>query len=188
MYLPDDDSNPQQHTEDTVPALFRKRLGSRGRILSKLTRSRSRSSSIIAWSVKRKKLNEIIYDHLKEKLFKCPQKLELEDRGKHLPRLTLYLHPYGYEDDAQNNLTLTLELDISVKCHIPSSAVIKVEVVATNGSDGTELKRDYISCSPDQRIARCKAFLSHKQLKELECETIDFRASAKLYSATSSTN
>ena len=168
--------------------LFRKRLGSKKRLLSKFTGHRERSSSVVSWSVKRKKLNETIYEHRRHKLLQFPRELELEDGGKHPPRLTLYLHPYGYEDDAQNNLTLTLELDISVKYHIPSYAVIKVEVVATNGSDGIELKKDYISCSPDQRIARCKAFLSHKQLKELECETIDFRASAKLYFATSSTN
>ena len=139
--------------------------------------------SVVSWSVKRKKLNEPIYEHRKEKLLKFPQELELETGGKHPPRLTLYLHPYGYEEDAQENLTLAVTLDISVKCLISSSAMIRVEVVAKDSSSGEELKRGCIDCSADCRIARCKSFLSHRRLRELECESIDFVASAKLYNA-----
>lgn len=135
----------------------------------------------ITWSVKRSKLNKVIYEHQKEKLFKFPRQLELENGGKHPPKITLYLHPYGFEKDARHNLTLTITLDISVKCHIPTSATIVVEVVASDSSTGAKLKSDSIKCPANCRFARCMSFLSHKQLKDLECESIEFTAAAKLY-------
>ena len=95
--------------------------------MNKIRGSRDRA---VTWSIKRKKLNEVIYSHKKEKLFEFPQQFELETGGKYPPRLTLYLHPYGYEEDAQENLTLTVLLDISAKCLISSLAMIRVEVVA----------------------------------------------------------
>jgi hypothetical protein len=161
---------------------FRKRLGSRKRILTKFKRFRARSSSVIVWSVKRDKLNEAIYKHHKEKLFKCPRELELDNGGKRPPRLTLYLHPYGYEEDAQQNLTLSVTLDISVKCHIPSSAVIHIDISASESSVGSKLRKVNLECPVDTRIARCKSFLSHKELRELECDNIDIEVSARLYS------
>ena len=161
--------------------LFRKRPGSKKRILKKFTRNRDRSSSIVTWSVKRSKLNEAIYEHRKDKLFRCPRELELENGGKYPPRLTLYLHPYGYEDDTLTNLTLTVSLDASVKCHIPSSAVIRMEISASESGEGKKLNHIILDCRVDSRIVRHKGFLSHKDLRELKCESIDFTASAKLY-------
>lgn len=162
--------------------LFRKRTGSRKRFLSKFRRFRHRSASksSIYWSVKRDKLNEAIYKPRKEKLFKCPYGLELENGGKHAPRLTLYLHPYGYEEDAGKYLTLAVELDASVKSNIPSLAKIRVEITANESSEGTKLNEITLERSADFRILRCKAFLSHDQLKLLECENIDLQASARL--------
>ena len=168
-------------TEGDSPAYFRQRLGSRRRFLTKFPWSRDRTSSMITWSVKRSKLNKVIYEHQKEKLFKFPRQLELENGGKHPPKITLYLHPYGFEKDARHNLTLTITLDISVKCHIPTSATIVVEVEASDSSTGAKLKRDSIKCPANCRFARCMSFLSHKQLKDLECESIEFTAAAKLF-------
>ena len=141
----------------------------------------------MTWSVKRRKLNEAIYEHRKTKLFKCPQELELENGGKHSPRLTVYLHPYGYEEDAQKNLTLSVKLEASAKCLISSSAVIRMEISASESTGGRNLKHAVLECPVDSRIARYKAFLSHKELRELECDRIEFTASAKLY-ATSLTD
>lgn len=163
--------------------LFRKRAGSKKRLLSKFHpfRNRSSSKSSISWSVKRDKLNEAIYKPRKEKFFKCPQVLELENGGKHAPTLTLYLHPYGYEEDAGTNLTLVIELSASVKSNIPSLANIQIEVTASESKDGEMLNDVALKCSADCRILRYKEFLSHHQLKNLECDSIDLQASARLH-------
>ena len=162
--------------------LFRKRAGSKKRLLSKFRpfRNRSSSKSNIFWSVKRDKLNEAIYKPRKEKLFKCPHILELENGGKHALRLTLYLHPYGYEEDAGTNLTLVIELSASVKSNIPSSANIHIEVAACESKEGSTLNKVVLGCLADCRILRHKEFLSHDQLKNMECDSIDLQASARL--------
>ena len=181
------DSGSQHHnggSEGEQATLFRQRLGSRKRFFTKFTRSRDRASSFISWSVKRRKLNEAIYDHQKDKYFKCPRQLELENWGKYPPILTLYLHPYGYEEDERQNLTLMVTLDISVKCRIASSAVIRIEIEASDSSTGEKLKRGFVDCAADCRIARCMSFMSHKELKDMECDTIEFTASAKLYTTS----
>ena len=160
--------------------LFRKRAGSKKRLFSKFRpfRNRSSSKSSILWSVKREKLNEAIYKPRKEKLFKCPHILELENAGKYAPRLTFYLHPYGYEEDAGTNLTLVIELSASVKSNIPSSANIHIEVMACESKEGLKLNEVVLECSANCRILRNKEFLSHDQLKKLECDSIDLQASA----------
>lgn len=162
--------------------LFRKRPGSRKRLLKKLTGGRSNPSSSVSWSVRRKKINEAIYEHQKDKLIKCPKKLELENGGKHPPKLTLYLHPYGYEGDAQQNLTLAIILDVSVRCNLPSSAVVYMTVTAKETTGGRQLNTAIVDCPVNARITRYQSFLSHKELRELECEGIDFTVSARLVS------
>ena len=135
----------------------------------------------MSWSVKRDKLNEAIYKPYKEKHFKCPYNLELENAGKYPPRLTLYLHPYGFEEDAGKNLTLSAELTASVKSKMSSSATILINVTASESSERTKLREVTLNCPANCRIVWEKAFLSHDELKQLECEFIEFHASAKLY-------
>ena len=163
--------------------LFHKRRGSKKKLLSKFRGQRSSSSSSnchISWTLKRDKLNEAIYKPRKDKLFKCPSDLELENAGKHSPRLTLYLHPYGYEEDAGKNLTLSVELSASVKSNIPSSAKIRIEIKASETARGTLLRELILERSANCRIIRSRAFLTHALLKVLECDGIDIQASAYL--------
>ena len=131
-------------------------------------------------------MNEAIYKHRKEKRFKCPYDLELENGGKHPPRLTLYLHPYGDEEDEGNYLTLLVTLSASVKSNIPSSAKIHIVVSARESTEGNRLTDATLECSADCRIVRKKEFLSHEYLKKLECESIDLQVSARLYNNTTS--
>ena len=187
LSLPGTEASPQ-HAEATIDpdqsgTVFRKRANStKRRLLGKLPRFRNRSSSLISWSVKRDKLNEAIYRHCREKLLKCPYELELENGGKHAPRLTLYLHPYGYESDAGNSLTLLVTLEASVKSNIPSSALILIDISVNESSERKPLNKIVLKCSGDFRITRHMSFLSHQWLKELECDSIEFQASARLYS------
>ena len=162
--------------------MFHKRRGSKKKLLSKLRRQRNSSSSNchISWTLKRDKLNEVIYKPRKDKLFKCPNDLELENAGKHSPRLTLYLQPYGYEEDAGKHLTLSVELSASVKSNIPSSAKIRIEFKASETARGTLLRELVLEDSANFRIIRSQAFLSHALLKVLECDGIDIQASAYL--------
>ena len=162
--------------------LFHKRHGSKKRLLSKFCGQRNSSSSKphISWTLKRDKLNAAIYKHQKDKLFKCPSDLELENAGKHSPRLTLYLHPYGYEEDAGKNSTVSVELSASVKSPISSSAKVHIEIKASETARGTQLKELVLECSANCRIIRGQAFLPHTLLKELECDNIDIQVSAYL--------
>ena len=161
---------------------FHKRRGSKKKLLSKFRgqRNTSSSKSHISWTLKRDKLNEAIYKHRKDKLFKCPSDLELENAGKHSPRLTLYLHPYGYEEDAGKNLTLSVEVSASVKSNIPSSAKIRIEIKASETARGTPLQELVLENSANCRVIRSQAFLTHALLKELECDGIVIQASAYL--------
>ena len=155
--------------------VFRRRMGSGRNFLSKLRRLRARSSSIsrISWPVKRDKLNEAIYRHKKDKLLKCPDELELDNGGKHSPKLTLYLHPFGYEDDAGSNLTLSIEMTASVKSNLSSSARVQIEVTVIDPTTGTKLVGPVAKAdSADCRIFRFKQFLTHTALKDLECDHI----------------
>lgn len=162
--------------------LFRKRVNStKKRLLKKISGFRNRSPSIVTWSVKRDKLNELIYKHLKDKRLKCPYGLELENGGKYAPRLTLYVHPCGYEEDAGKSLTLLVTLEASVKSNLPSSAVIQIDISANESSQRKILNKTTLDCPGDFRIARQMSFLSHQLLKDLECESIEFQVSAKLF-------
>ena len=160
---------------------FRQRLGSRKRLFGILSGTADRSLSI-AWSVKRDKLNEAIYKHQKTKYFKCPHNLELENGGKYAPRLTLYLHPYGFEEDAGKNVTLSVESVASIKSNIPSSSIFRIDIKASESSKQTKLNEVTLNCPASTRIVWEKSFLSHNTLKELECDTIDLEISAKLCS------
>ena len=163
--------------------LFRRRASSKKGFLGKFRwlRNRSDSKSNISWSVKRDKLNEAIYKPRKNKHFKCPDELELENGGKHPAKLSLFLHPYGYEEDAGRNLTLSVEMAASVKSNIPSSARVHVEVTASESTRGTRIAEAVLENSADCRILRHKGFLSHEQLKVLECEHIEIAATATLF-------
>ena len=184
MYIAGAYGASEQHTESKEidsSTQFRPRLRSRRRFFTKLVPLRDRSCSVVTWSLKRSKLNKVIYEHQREKLIKCPQKLELESAGKHPPKITLYVHPYGYENDANHYLTIRVTLDISIESNIRSSAIIRVSVRACNSATGKTLKEGYTDCSVNQRFGECMSFLSHKQLKDLECDSIEFTASAKLF-------
>lgn len=164
----------------SLPLSFRQRPGSKRWLLGKIRRHR-RAASVMSWSVKRDKLNEAIYKHQREKYFKCPYDMELEDGGKHPPRLTLYLQPYGFEEDAGKNLTLSVELSASVKSNISSTARIVINIAASESFERRKLNEVTLECLANSRIVRAKSFLSHNDLKVLECDSIEFHASAKLY-------
>ena len=112
---------------------------------------------------------------------KCPDELELDDGSKHSPKLTLYLHPFGYEEDVGTNLTLSVEMTASVKSNLPSSARVQIEVAVIDPVTGDDLISPVAKVkSADHRIFRFKQFLTHSALKDLECEQIEIRASARL--------
>ena len=183
IYTASEEEYEEGHPAPEQSTVFRRRTGSGKNFLALLRRRRQRASSKsrISWPVKRDKLNEAIYRHKKGKLMKCPDELELDDGSKHSPKLTLYLHPFGYEEDAGINLTLSVEMTASVKSNLPSSAHVQIEVAVVDPVTGEDLIPPVAKVkSADHRIFRFKQFLTHSALKDLKCEQIEIRASAKL--------
>ena len=184
IHAPSGNGSAQSQSSD-AQILFRKRAGSGRKLLDKLRRPHRHTTTLtkscISWVVRRDKLNEAIYKHKKDKLFKCPKELTLESGGKHSPKLTAFLQPYGFEEDVGNKVTFTVEVNASVKSNLSSQARIHVTVKVVEPERGEVLVKPVVlENSANCRILRYKGLLTHALLKRLECDNIEIQVSASL--------
>ena len=157
--------------------------------LSRLTQQFSRvlrPHKEIEWPIKRNKLNRIIYEQ-SDKSLTCPYKLELDGGlGVSNPKLTLYVHPYGCEDDCNVSVTLEVGIEISSRPKKAQRLDSRAEVEVRVRADDRERKVTF-----GNRVAResvrlnyffIKGFLSHQELKQSHSEHIVIIISANLIS------
>lgn len=154
--------------------------------LSRLTQQFSRvvrPHKEIEWQIKRSKLNKIIYEQ-SDKFLTCPYKLELEGGlGASNPKLTLYVHPYGCEDDCNVSITLEVGIEISTRPkaqRLDSRAEVEVGVRAENRETMAVLGKRLVKESARLNYFFIKGFLSHQELKLSHCEYIVIIVSANL--------
>lgn len=123
---------------------------------------------VMEWSVKRSKLNKLVYSQT-DKYLKCDYKLELDaGLGGCNPKAAICIHPYGREEDQNKYVTLEVRLETTnrSKCltmHSDSKVVVKT---GAEDEDGIVLGRyRKVEESSRFRYFYIKGFISHQDLK-----------------------
>ena len=138
----------------------------------------------LVWPVKRDKLNKCIYKH-KTKLLTCKVNLELvsdHDSGP-IPKLSLQLHPYGIEEDANKCVTAKVSIELPKKCHLHSETRIEFQISAREDdtSSGSEIGQVQIRKEQiTQNFFYVKKLITHQDLKNSQCNYVQVCAMAKL--------
>ena len=160
----------------------------KGTIFSRLTQQLSRVAKPhkeIEWPVKRSKLDKIIYEK-KDKVLTCAIKLELDGglKGSN-PKLTLHVHPYGREEDCNQNMTMEVGLEIPTQPSAPrldSRAEVEVNVQAEDGERKVVFGKRTVRESTRLNYFYLKGFVSHHDLKQSHCTQVVFTITANLIS------
>lgn len=154
--------------------------------LSRLTQQFSkvaRPHKEIEWQIKRSKLNKIIYEQ-SDKFLTCPYKLELEGgSGVSNPKITLYVHPYGIEDDCNVNVTLEVGIEVPTRPRAQrpdSRAQVEVSVRAEDRDAKVVLGKNLVKESVRLKYFLIKCFIDHQELKSSHSEHIFLTISANL--------
>lgn len=140
----------------------------------------------IEWKIKRSKLSKIIYEQT-GKFLTCPYKLELDGGfgAASNPRLTLYIHPYGREDDTNINVTLEVGIEISTRPkaqRLDSRAEVEVNVRAEDREKMVVFGQRVVQESVRLNYFYIKGFFRHQDLKKSHSEHILVIFSANLIS------
>lgn len=139
----------------------------------------------LKWSIKREKLQKIIYKQQRDKHLTCSSKVELEaGPGTPKPKLVLCLHPYGLEEDANTSVTLEVRIETSARSkplvqQLDSRAEVEVSVRAED-REGVELGRRCVTQSARFNYFLVRGFINHQLLKQSHSETVVVTCSAKL--------
>lgn len=162
---------------------------SKDTFLSRLTQQFlkvARPHKEIEWQIKRNKLNRIIYEQ-SDKFLTCPYKLELDGGlGASNPKLTLYVHPYGCEDDCNISITLEVGIEISARPkkaqRLDSRAEVEVRVRVEDRERNVTFGNRVVRESVRLNYFFIKGFLSHQELKQSHSEHVVINISANLIS------
>ena len=135
-------------------------------------RSKSRSnlsSPSFTWKVVREDLIKPIWRHHTQANITRANKLELEaNQGKHNPKLTFQLFPYGLHQDKGNAVTMAVRVATPDKCPpLPLSSEIQLRLSVFD-VEGKEVKK---SQSDTEKLSKISIFyvytvITHNQLKE----------------------
>ena len=156
--------------------------------LSRLTQQFSRvvrPHKEIEWPIKRSKLNKIVYEQT-DKYLTCPYRMELDGGlGNSNPKLTLYVHPYGKEEDINRSVTLEVGIEMSSRPktqRLDSRAEVEVRVRAEDKERKAEFGSRVARESIRSNYFFVRGFISHQDLKQSHSETVVIIISANLIS------
>ena len=140
----------------------------------------------LVWPLKRDKINKCIYKHT-SKMLTCKVKLELVPLSSHdsgpLPKLSLELHPYGTEEDANLAVTAKVTIEFPKKCRLHSERKIVFHIRATEDDAlyGSEIGQPQ---AQQEKITSnfflVKNFIVHDDLKKSQCEYVIVTAKVDL--------
>ena len=151
-------------------------------------RSKSQTKLIkpneLVWPIKRDKLNKYIYESkYTKKSLQCKHKLELESgiRNGPIPKLKLELHPYGLEEDRNENVTITVHIERPKHCKLHSSTEVRITLSTRDAVSGEQIgepctKREPIRSS----YFLVKKFVSHESIKRSRCDFVEVTVDACL--------
>ena len=184
--------SPRTVLKPTTPVVNKTKFGrplpaGGSQILKLARRSRSKASKHIhEWSIKRNKLNKVIYEHKESKFFQCPDKLELDvqsDSGSNLKlKLTLALYPYGLEQDRNQNVTLRVDIDVPRKSpKLNDNAKVKLTVaVQVSLIAGEYFSKEFCKeISTFTREYYIYGIIPHETLKESKSDSLKITAYAE---------
>ncbi len=103
--------------------------------------------------------------------------------GASNPRLTLYVHPYGREEDSNENVTLEVGMDIISRPkgqRIDSRAKVEVNIKAGDKEKRIMFGERVVRESIRLNYFFIKGFISHQDLKQSHSEYIIITISASL--------
>ena len=145
----------------------------------------------VTWQVKRDKLNKYIYKHT-SRLLPCKAKLELipphdKVRGP-LPKLYLYLHPYGAEEDENKCVTAKVVIE-HPKGKYPLDSKTMIEFVVTaregDGDSGVQIGRVSATEKLLTSFFYLKKVISHERLKTSQSVYIQIQATVNIVESSS---
>ena len=96
----------------------------------------------LVWAIKRDKLNKYIYESkYTKKSLQCKHKLELESGISNgpIPKLKLELHPYGLEEDRNENVTITVHVERPKHCKLHSSTEVRITLNTRDAVSGEQI-------------------------------------------------
>ena len=138
----------------------------------------------LVWPIKRDKLNKYIYEtkYTKKSLI-CKHKLELET-GIHSgprPKLKLELHPYGLEEDRNENVTITVHVERPKNCDLHSSTEIRISLSVLESDTGELIgQQSMMDESIRSSYFLVKKFVSHESIKKSRCDFVEVYVQACL--------
>ena len=140
---------------------------------------------VIQWSIKRKKINKLIYCQ-DAAFIKCPYKLELEaGLGRYNPKAIICIHPYGCEEDENEYVTLEVRIETgprskSLKLHSDSQILVKVGAEDQAGKVIGKIRN--VQGFTRFRYFYIKSFIPHSYLKMLHTKYIEIIISCNFVS------
>ena len=159
-------------------------LKERPPLWKKLLRSKTRSSP--SWKVGRKDLIKPVWLHHAHVNITRPNKLELDiNHGKHNPKLTFQLFPYGLHGDKGEAVTMAVRIATPDKCPpLPLSSEIQLQLVVWGG-EGREKEDEVRNCpAVHKELSTTSVFyvyqvITHDQLKRSKCKHFYFEMKVK---------
>ena len=142
------------------------------RLRTRLSFLRSKSRTLLpsfTWKVVREDLIKPIWRHQAKAVLTRPSKLELDaNHGKHNPKLTFQLFPYGLHEDKGNAVTMAVRIATPDKCPpLPLYSEIQLRL-AVFDADGGEVKKCPVVSEKLSKISIFYVYstITHTQLKE----------------------
>ena len=127
------------------------------------------SLTSFTWKVRRCDLLKQIWRHQSQANITHPVKLELDaNQGKHNPKLTFQIYPYGLHGDEGNAVTLAVRIATPDKCHpLPLSSEIQLTLLVLD-EEGVEVNRCPTVTEKLRNISifYIPAVITHTQLTE----------------------
>ena len=129
------------------------------------------SSTFFTWKVLRVDFLKQIWRHQSQANITHPVKLELDaNQGKHNPKLTFQIYPYGLHGDEGNAVTLAVRIATPDKCHpLPLSSEIQLTLLVLD-EEGVKVNRCPTVTEKLSNISifYIPAVITHTQLTESE--------------------
>ena len=148
------------------------------RRLSFLKRNaRSNSTPYFSWKVAREELIKPIWRHQPNATVTRQEKLVLETNpGKHNPKVSFILYPYGVFKDENKAVTMAVRTSISDKCPpLPPLSELRLNLTAWGGEGAQreELSRPRsVTEKLSTSVFYVYSVVTHDQLKECKCKYI----------------
>lgn len=137
----------------------------------------------LTWQEKVEDINKLIYKPKhRGKYLTCPWKIEVEGKGQPNPKILLHLHPYGLEEDENQNATFEVAIEQPKRHRLHSSAKLSLQLSAEDDKHGRQLGKTYKGTKDLKlRFFYVKGFISHEELKQSHSDNVVIRVKVEMF-------